>query len=98
MTNFKKANCDLKAGVVNPNFVTADSPIPFSARKLWHEMNWWLNGTFSNANKDDQSRATAQEINNGDCESLIPAQFTPYPPNNSAPFKSKHQEFYSYEK
>lgn len=98
VTNFKKANCDLKAGVVNPNFVTADSPIPFSARKLWHEMNWWLNGTFSNANKDDQSRATAQEINNGDCESLIPAQFTPYPPNNSAPFKSKHQEFYSYEK
>jgi len=98
VTNFKKENCALKAGVVNPNFVTADSPIPFSARKLWHEMNWWLNGTFSNANKDDQTRATVQEINNGDCEALIPAQFTPYPTNNSAPFKSKHQEFYSYEK
>jgi len=98
VTNFKKENCALKAGVVNPNFVTADSPIPFSARKLWHEMNWWLNGTFSNSNKDDQTRATVQEINNGDCEALIPAQFTPYPTNNSAPFKSKHQEFYSYEK
>jgi uncharacterized protein len=98
VTNFKKENCVLKAGVVNPNFVTADSPIPFSARKLWHEMNWWLNGTFSNSNKDDQTRATVQEVNNGDCENLIPAQFTPYPTNNSAPFKSKHQEFYSYEK
>ena len=98
VTNFKKENCTLKAGVVNPNFVTADSPIPFSARKLWHEMNWWLNGTFSNSNKDDQTRATVQELNNGDCETLVPAQFTPYPTNNSAPFKSKHQEFYSYEK
>lgn len=98
VTNFKKENCTLKAGNVNPNFVTADSPIPFSARKLWHEINWWLNGTFSSSNKDDQTKATAQEINNGDCENLIPAQFTPYPTNNNAPFKSKHQEFYSYEK
>lgn len=98
VTNFKKENCTLKSGNVNPNFVTADSPIPFSARKLWHEINWWLNGTFSSSNKDDQTKATAQEINNGDCENLIPAQFTPYPTNNTAPFKSKHQEFYSYEK
>jgi len=98
VTNFKKDNCTLKAGNVNPNFVTADSPIPFSAKKLWHEMNWWLNGTFSSSNKDDQTKATAQEINNGDCENLVPAQFTPYPTNNTAPYKSKHQEFYSYEK
>lgn len=98
VTNFKKENCTLKSGNVNPNFVTADSPIPFSARKLWHEINWWLNGTFSSSNKDDQTKKTAQEINNGDCENLIPAQFTPYPTNNTAPFKSKHQEFYSYEK
>jgi DNA helicase HerA-like ATPase len=98
VTNLKKANCTLKAGVVNPDFVTADSPIPFSARQLWHEMNYWLNATFSTSNKDDQSKATAQLVNNGDAENLIPAQFTPYPPNNIAPFKSKHQEFYSYEK
>lgn len=98
VTNLKKANCTLKAGIVNPDFVTADSPIPFSARQLWHEMNYWLNATFSTSNKDDQSKATAQLVNNGDAENLIPAQFTPYPPNNIAPFKSKHQEFYSYEK
>lgn len=98
VTNLKKENCTLKSGNVNPNFVTADSPIPFSARKLWHEINWWLNGTFSSSNKDDQTKATAQEINIGDCENLVSAQFTPYPTNNTAPFKSKHQEFYSYEK
>lgn len=98
VTNLKKANCTLKAGVVNPDFVTADSPIPFSARQLWHEMNYWLNATFSTTNKDDQTKATATIINIGDAENLKPAQFTPYPPNNTAPFKSKHQEFYSYEK
>ncbi len=98
VTNFKKENCSLKAGVVNPNFVTADSPIPFSARKLWHEMNWWLNATFNLSNKDDQTKTSAVEISNGDCETLTPAQFTPYQLNNNPPHKSKHQEYYSYEK
>ncbi|PKP29954.1 MAG: DUF853 domain-containing protein [Bacteroidetes bacterium HGW-Bacteroidetes-17] len=98
VTNLKKENCTLKAGIVNPNFVTADSPIPFSARKLWHIMNWWLNATFDTSNKDDQTLATARQINAGDIENLIPAQFTPYPTNNTAPFKSKHIEFYNYEK
>lgn len=98
ITNYKKENCTLKAGSVNPNFVTADSPIPFSARKLWHEMNWWLNATFNSQNKDDQTKATAQVVKNGDYEKLIPAEFTPYTTNNTAPYKSKHQEYYSYEK
>lgn len=98
VTNMKKQNCILKSGNVNPNFVTSDSPIPFSARKLWHEMNYWINATFTIGNKDDQTKNTASLIDNGDAETLTPATFTPYPTNNSAPYKSKHQEFYSYEK
>jgi hypothetical protein len=98
VTNLKKANCTLKAGEVNPDFVTADSPIPFSARQLWHEMNYWLNATFSTSNKVDQTKITAKLVSIGDAENLIPAQFTPYPPNSTAPFKSQHQEFNSYEK
>lgn len=98
VTTLKKENCNLKAGVVNPDFVTADSPIPFSARKLWYEMNWWLNATFASAQRDDQSKDNAAMTNDGDYSSLIPATFTPYPTNAVAPFKSKHQEYYSYEK
>ncbi|WP_461643389.1 ATP-binding protein [Labilibaculum euxinus] len=98
ITNLKKENCALKAGDVNPDFVTADSPIPFSARKLWHTMNWWLNATFNTANKDDQTLATVRQTDAGDIENLVPAQFTPYPTNNTPPFKSKHIEFYNYEK
>lgn len=99
VTKLKKENCaHLKSGIVEPNFVTSDSPIPFSARKLWFEMNWLLNATFDTANKDDQTNATVREITVGDAETLVPSTFTPYPTNNTAPFKSKHIEFYNYEK
>lgn len=98
VTKLKKENCDLKSGTVDPDFVTSDSPIPFSARKLWHEMNWWLNATFDQSNKDDQTVDTAKQKDEGDCENLIPAKFEPYITNNKPPYKSKHQEYYSYEK
>jgi len=100
VTNLKKENCVLKAGVVNPNFVTADSPIPFSARKLWHEMNWWLNASFTTTKKDEQTRENAVIKNEGDCENLIGAKFTSHlsTATINSPFKTQHNDFYSYEK
>jgi len=100
VTNLKKENCALKAGVVNPDFVTADSPIPFSARKLWHEMNWWLNASFTTTKKDEQTRENAVIENEGDCENLIGAKFTSHlsTATISSPFKTQHNDFYSYEK
>lgn len=98
VTDFKKENNVLVSGTVDKNFITADSPIPFSARKLWWEMNWWLNATFTTSVKDDQTRATASQTGNGDFENLVGATFTPYPPNNQPPYKSKHSEYFAYEK
>lgn len=101
VTNFKKANCNLKSGIINSDFVTADSPIPFSARELWHEMNWWLNASFNNSTKkDEQVKGTAALENDGDCESLIGAKFTSHlsTASNQPPYKSQHNDFYSYEK
>ena len=98
VTNLKKDNNVLVSGTVDKNFITSDSPIPFSSRKLWWEMNWWLNATFTSANKDDQSKATAKQIDAGNYENLEPAKFEPYPVNNQPPYKSKHIEYYSYEK
>lgn len=100
VTNLKKENCTLKAGIVNPDFVTADSPIPFSARKLWHIMNWWLNASFTTTKKDEQNESTAVKENDGDCENLIGAKFTSHlsTDNTKPPYKSANQEFYSYEK
>jgi DNA helicase HerA-like ATPase len=100
VTNLKKENCALKAGVVNPDFVTADSPIPFSARKLWHEMNWWLNASFTTTKKDEQTRENAVIENEGDCENLVGAKFTSHlsTATIASPFKTQHNDFYSYEK
>lgn len=106
ITKLKKENHNkLKSGNVEKNFVTADSPIPFNVRKVWHEMNWWLNATFSESTRDKQTRTTAQLAKdaadnpiNGDFNNLISAEFVPYPMGTGAPYKSKHQDYYSYEK
>jgi DNA helicase HerA-like ATPase len=100
VTNLKKENCTLKSGNVNPDFVTADSPIPFSARQLWYRMNWWLNASFSTTKKDEQIEVTAIKENDGDAENLIGAKFTSHlsTTNNNEPYKSQHTEFYSYER
>lgn len=100
ITEYKKENHHLKSGDVTPEFITADSPIPFSARKLWHEMNWWLNASFNSTKKDEQKRVTEFEINEGDYENLIGAEFTSHlsTVNNLPPHVTKHIEYYSYEK
>jgi len=100
VTNLKKENCTLKAGDVNPDFVTADSPIPFSARQLWYRMNWWLNASFKTTKKDEQNESTAMKEDDGDAENLIGAKFTSHLSTATVnePFKSQHTEFYSYER
>ncbi|PHN31375.1 ATP-binding protein [Pseudomonas sp. ICMP 460] len=98
VTVMKKKNFNLKSGIVNQDLITADSPIPFSARDLWYEMNWLLNASFSTTLKDDQTKANACEISVGAPEKLSPAIFRPYAMGTSAPFKSKHTEYFSYEK
>lgn len=100
VTSVKKKNCALKAGNVNPDLVTADSPIPFSIREIWYEMNWFLNATFNEATKDQQTNSPGKhcETQAGDAEKLLPAKFKPYDPGSKAPFKSKHADYYAYEK
>ena len=98
VTAMKKGNFKLKSGLVNQDLITADSPIPFSARELWYEMNWLLNATFSTPTKDEQTKGKACELSKGDAELLTPASFEAYAMNTAAPYKSKHGEFFSYEK
>ena len=98
VTELKRENLNLKSGIVNKDLITADSPIPFSARQLWYEMNWKLNASFSKSLKDEQLQSTAHELTSGDAETLTPATFEPYSMGTAAPYKSKHTDFYSYEK
>ena len=94
----KKEHFMLKSGEINSNFITADSPIPFNVRKLWYDMNWWLNASFNEAALDKQTEANVCLIKEGNHEILESAEFESYAMSNQAPHKSKHQEMYSYEK
>lgn len=98
ITQAKKANCHLKAGDVNPNFITADSPIPFNIRKIWYDINRELNATYKVPSENDQIDINECLITEGDSNSLEPARFKPYSMSNKAPYKSKKQAMYSYEK
>lgn len=102
----KKENYNkLKSGDVERNFITADSPIPFNVRKVWHEMNWWLSATFTESAKENQTQDKVcllkdedENFIQGDFNSLVPARFQTYEMGNKSPYKSKHQDYYSYEK
>ncbi len=96
----KKANAGaLKSGVVDPDRVSADSPIPFNVRELWYEMYWWLNATFPDAAPEKHTKENACVESKGDYSTLEPPRFKPYAVGAGAPYKSKvNQDFYVYEK
>lgn len=92
----KKENCKLAAGAVNPDFITADSPIPFDIRQIWYGINRRVYATYNN--KTNQTKETECLEQEGNAEKLIPAKFKPYSMGVSAPFKSNDGMFFAYEK
>lgn len=98
VTQAKKANHHLKAGDINPNYITADSPIPFNIRKIWYDINRELNVTYNIADGSKQTRDKECLVKEGSPDNLEPAEFQPYSMSNQAPYKSKKQEMYSYER
>lgn len=88
----------LKAGKIDEEYITEDSPIPFDIRLMWHNLNREVNATYSESNQVKQTKETEMLINEGDYKKLIPAKFNPYTVDSTAPYKSKDQTMYSYEK
>lgn len=68
---------------LDPAAVTADTPVPFDLRPIWHRLDWETNETRM-APKDP---ATHCEEDPGSSETLTPARFTPYSQGGAAPFK-----------
>lgn len=98
ITQAKKANYHLKAGDINPNYITADSPVPFDIRKIWYDINRELNATYNIADGNKQTKNEECLVKEGSPDNLEPAEFQPYSMSNQAPYKSKKQEMYSYER
>jgi len=67
---------------VSKESITADSPIPFSIKRLWFELTDFEKRTFS-----DTARITLSSLTTlGDAEKLISNEYTPAGMGNSAPF------------
>ena len=65
-----------------PGYITADTPIPFSAKGLWFDLNDFEIRTY-----DDMMLTTPAVVTTGDPETLTPSEYLPYEPGSKAPFK-----------
>lgn len=63
--------------------VTADTPVPFDIRPIWHELDSENRETRTNAGDP----ATVCQTDPGDASTLHPAQFQPYGPAGQPPHK-----------
>lgn len=64
--------------------VTADTPVPFDIRPIWHKLD--AENRETRMNKGDP--ATKCEVDPGDAQALQPAQFEPYNPGGQAPHQA----------
>ncbi len=75
---------------LDPSAVTADTPVPFDIRRIWHQLD--AENRETRMNKGDPS--TACEINPGDPATLRSKQFQPYNPAGQAPHKGPNYGVY----
>jgi hypothetical protein len=66
----------------DPSRVTADSPVPFSAKRLWFELNEEETCTWYDVQKTKPALVSA-----GDADTLTPSEYEPYGPAGKPPFK-----------
>jgi len=69
---------------LDPTAVTADTPVPFDIRPIWHQLD--SENRETRTNKADPS--TACRTDPGDAATLRPAQFAPYGPGGQAPHQA----------
>ena len=68
--------------------LTADSPIPFSIKKLWYELDRFERVTFTVSGLKQNEETENRPTEDGDPTQLRPARFPPASPYNEAPYKN----------
>ena len=74
-----------------PEALTADSPVPFSVKKLWYELDEFERRTFkTTANQQNcENKNKPEDI--GDAAQLKPARYPAASPYNQAPYKNQRK-------
>ena len=70
--------------------VTADSPIPFSMKKLWYELEDFERHTFNSSN-DQTDTTRCDRISEGDVELLIAPTYPPATSTNTVPYPNRQK-------
>jgi uncharacterized protein len=66
--------------------ITADTPIPFSIKQLWYELDRFERMTFTASQGQSDANMCPEEV--GDADKLKPARFPPASPYNQPPYKN----------
>ncbi|MBT1606554.1 ATP-binding protein [Curtobacterium flaccumfaciens] len=73
---------------ISPESITADSPIPFSVRRLWYELHGLENATFQEMQVQDESTMSIPE-DAGSAATLEAAIYPPAASGSAAPFANR---------
>ncbi len=71
--------------------LTADSPIPFSIRKLWYQLDCFERVTFSKAGANQNEETANSPEEDGDPSQLKQAKYPPASPYNQAPYQNQRK-------
>ena len=66
---------------VEETSITVDTPLPFSLKKLWHDLIDFEVATFEGPQRDQSTK-----LDDGDAENLIPPQYMPHAMGAQGPF------------
>jgi len=84
----KKAGSNYLAVPPPEQSITADSPIPFSLRKLWFDLDDFERETFKATNPQNEENRTSL-VNPGDPEQLTSNQYEPATSYNTPPYQNQ---------
>lgn len=73
-----------------PETLTADSPVPFSIKRLWYELDKFERMTFKKGG-DQESKDAFCPQEQGDALLLKPDRYPPINPHNKAPYKNQRK-------
>ena len=71
--------------------LNADSPVPFSIKKLWHGLDRFERVTFDKSGNNQNEETEYEPEDEGDPDQLRPAKFPPASPYNQAPYKNQRK-------
>ena len=77
---------------IEESAITADTPVPFDIRPIWHQLD--SENRETRTNKSDPTTAAACRTAPGDAQTLRPAQYQPYNPGGAAPHKAPTHGLY----